>query len=186
MFRLLAISIIISLFSITKASTNFNDINYIRKEFNLALEDENKATLLHSQLSNLKPASNTLQYAYLGATEALLAKYAFNPFSKMSYVNSALDKLNMAVALSKNDIEIRYMRFTVESNMPAFLGLNKHIDEDKNTIVNQLCRTKINRDNAEMYFVFANGIINSNFCNNQEKKLLLPVIDVCLKFKQNK
>ena len=142
--------------------------------------------VLHSQLSDLKPASNTLHFAYLGATEALLAKYAFNPFSKMSFVNSALEKLNKAVALNKNDIEIRYMRFSVESNMPAFLGLNKHIDEDKNTIIKQLCIININRENFEMYQVFANGIIKSNFCNNQEKNVLIHIIDVCKQFKQNK
>jgi hypothetical protein len=174
------------MYNITAASTNLNDINHIRKEFNLALNDEQKATRLHSALANFKPASNTLQFAYLGATEALLAKHTFNPFSKMSYVNSALDKLNKAVTLNKNDIEIRYMRFSVESNMPSFLGLNKHIEDDKNTIVKQLCTTNINQDNADMYNVFANGIIKSNYCNNQEQKLLLHIINVCQQFEQVK
>jgi len=75
------------------SASNMNDIKQLRQEFYLAIEDSKKASNLYEELLQLKPASNTLQYAYLGATEALLAKHSFNPFSKLSYVNNALHSL---------------------------------------------------------------------------------------------
>ena len=179
MFRILLICFFIVHFNMMSTAASMGDINQIRKEFNLALNDEKKAVVLFNQLTKMKPATNTLQYAYLGATEAVLAKHAFNPFSKLTYVNSALIKLNKAVELNLNSIEIRYMRFSIESNMPSYLGYSKHAEEDKNILVKGLSTTKITKEQCGMYKVFANGIINSKYCNKQEENLLHNVITAC-------
>lgn len=162
------------------------DIQKIRIDFNGAITNQDKALILHAQLMQLKPASNTIEYAYLGATEALLAKHSFNPFSKLSYVNSALEKLNKAVDINSSNLEIRYMRFSVEANMPPYLGYSKHVSEDKQILVQGLKSVQITPENCEMYLVFANGIINSAYCNKEEKKLLSNVVSTCNKVKQIK
>jgi hypothetical protein len=180
MIRFFIISTFIFFQSNTKA-INMNDIQQLRKEFNLAIEDGKKANNLFDQLVKLKPANNTLQFAYLGATEALLAKHSYNPFSKLSYVNSALIKLNKAVELNNGNIEIRYMRFSVEANMPAYLGYSKHVDEDKKVLIQGLSTTPITVENCAMYLVFINGIINSNHCNKEEKILLSNIEAICKK-----
>jgi len=184
MYRLSIISIFF-FFNCLLFANNMTDINYIRKEFNLAIENGKKADDLHAQLLKLKPASNTLQFAYLGATEALLAKHSFNPFSKLNYVNSALIKLNKAVELNVEDIEIRYMRFSVEANMPSYLGYSKHIVEDKHVLVKGLKNIGLTSSNCEMYKIFAKGIMNTSYCNKEEKILLSTLIDVCNQKKQN-
>jgi len=97
----------------------------------------------------------------------------------LSYVNSALTKLNKAVALSDNNIEIRYMRFSVEANMPAYLGYSKHVVDDKNILIKGLKSALISKDNSEMYIVFANGIMTSNHCSKDEKILLTNIIEAC-------
>ncbi len=167
------------------SAENVSDIQHLRNEFNIAITNKENANKLYFQLSALKPAKNTLQYAYLGATEALLAKHAINPFSKLSYVNSAMRKLNMAVELNKNDIEIRYMRFSVESNMPAYLGYNEHIEVDKNILITGLSNIYIDKFNCKMYQVFATGLLNSNYCNLHEKSLLYVIISRCQKAQLN-
>jgi hypothetical protein len=185
MLRTFVISLFIVITSWTFAA-NMNDINYIRKEFNVAIEDAAKAKKLYDQLQAFKPSKKTLQYAYLGATEALLAKHSYNPFSKLSYVNSALNKLNKSVELNSQNIEIRYMRFSVEANMPAYLGYNKHIEDDKQNIIKELTLYKITIENSDMYKIFANGIINSNYCNKEDKLLLSKVVDACDNVKHSK
>lgn len=155
---------------------NTYDINYIRKEFNLAIDNQEKANYLYQTLTKSAPAANTLQYAYLGATEALLAKHSYNPLTKLNYVNSALSKLNYAVAQNKNDIEIRFMRFSVESELPRYLGISKHLEEDKNSIINGLIKVKINAEQRSMYKVFANKLYLSKYCNKEEKLLLSNLI----------
>lgn len=156
-----------------------DDINHIRKEFNLALTNEEKAIKLFHNLSELNPATNTLYYAYWGATEALLAKHAFNPLYKLNYVKGALSKLNKAIEINKNNIEIRYMRFSVESNLPVYLGYSTHISDDKETILKELAVKEISAINCEMIHILATGLLSSNVCNKAEKKLLSKVITAC-------
>jgi len=174
------------LMSLWTSASNMNDINYLRKEFNYAMENASKAKELYNQLLALQPPKSSLQFAYLGATEALLAKHSFNPFSKLSLVNSALNKLNKSIELNERNIEIRYMRFSIEINMPAYLGYSKHIEEDKQTIIHGLKITPLISENCDMYKVFAHGIINSKYCNKEDKILLSKVIVACDKVKQTK
>lgn len=163
--------------SLHSLNINTSDIKYIRREFNLAIDNEEKANLLFQALAKSAPSSNSLQYAYLGATEALLAKHSFNPLTKMNYVNSALNKLNSAVVQNKNDIEIRFMRFSVESELPRYLGMSKHLEEDKNVIIKGLLKGRTHAEHYSMYKVFANKLYQSKFCNKEEKILLWNLID---------
>ena len=41
-----------------------------------------------------------------------------------------------AVSIDPQNPEVRFLRFSVESNLPAFLGLSKHVDEDKEMLLN--------------------------------------------------
>lgn len=159
------------------------DIHRIRKEFHVATSDHEKASMLYASLLKLDPKPNTLQYAYLGATEALLAKYSFNPITKLRYLNSACQKLNQSIASNPTNIEIRYMRFSIEVNVPSYLGYSKHINEDKGILIKGLSTTSITKENCEMYAIFAHGIINSGSCNNDEKKLLSKVVTTCNQIK---
>jgi hypothetical protein len=152
------------------------DIKNIRRDFNLAMDDEGKANQLFNQLTKLNPSAGSLEYAYWGATEALLAKHAFNPFSKLNYVKRATEKLNKAIALNGNNIEIRYMRFSVESAMPTYLGYSKHVNEDKKVIIDGLIGISALNENKAMYKFFASNILKSSFCNNAEKKLLSDIV----------
>lgn len=167
-------------------NTNANDINYVRKEFNLAQNNSKKANVLHAQLLTLKPAFNSLHYAYLGATEALLAKHNFNPFAKLNYVNSALEKLNKAISLNKSNIEIRFMRYSVETELPFYLGYSKHLEEDKNAIIHGLMNTKLTSENNEMFEIFAVKLYNSSSCNKEEKLLLQSIISACNQLQNTK
>ena len=57
-------------------------------------------------------------------------------FNKLTYVQDATRTFAQAVGLDPHNPEIRFLRFSVESNLPAFLGLSKHIDEDKSLLLN--------------------------------------------------
>jgi hypothetical protein len=105
-----------------------------------------------------------------------LAKHAFNHFSKLNYVKRATEKLNKAIAINGNNIEIRYMRFSVESAMPTYLGYSKHVHEDKKVIIDGLSGISASNENKAMYKFFASNILKSSFCNNAEKKLLSDIV----------
>ena len=77
---------------------------------------------------------DALVLAYKGASEAIRARDA-SMFNKLTYVQDAVKTFEQAVGLDPQNPEIRFLRFSVESNLPAFLGLSKHVDEDKEMLL---------------------------------------------------
>ncbi len=76
--------------------------------------------------------------AYNGVAYALMAKYVWSPYRKLENVNRGLEQLNRAVAVDANDIEIRFLRLSVEENIPDKVKFKKHITDDKTFILQHL------------------------------------------------
>jgi len=98
--------------------------------------DYAKCIDFYSKIKEL-PYSPTSQ-AYQAAAEALIAKYSWNPISKIQYLNSAKDLLTQAVSHDNKNIEIRFLRFYIENSLPAYLGKNQNGKEDKQVIIDNL------------------------------------------------
>jgi hypothetical protein len=101
----------------------------LRRLYEQAAADKAAGEKFYQLLAGYRE-QDALVLAYKAAAEAIRARDA-SMFNKMAYVQDAMRTFDQAVALSPKHPEIRFLRFSVESNMPAFLGLSKHVDEDK-------------------------------------------------------
>ncbi|MCY7410425.1 MAG: hypothetical protein LH473_09140 [Chitinophagales bacterium] len=117
-------------FSITSGFT----IEEIRTSYGKALENSKIADQLLQSLNNVT-VNEPLFLAYKGATEALIAKHAFNPYKKYEYLDKSMKTLAQAIAKDPLNPEIRFLRFTIQYYVPSFLGYTKNLDEDKTAIV---------------------------------------------------
>lgn len=133
--RFLLLSIIISIF--TSNFTQAYDIKKIREDYITAINSSEKADELYNQLSAIKNP-DPLLLAYLGSVQALKAKHAWNPVSKLSYLNQGFKTINHAVAKAPNEIEVRFLRFSLEYYVPSFLGFSKNLAVDKVKIIELL------------------------------------------------
>jgi hypothetical protein len=70
----------------------------------------------------------------MGVGNFFMAKHVINPFSKMSYFKKGKKYLESAVANAPNNLEVRFMRYTCQKEMPDFLGYNTNIAEDRKFI----------------------------------------------------
>src|SRR5687768_15529971 len=87
------------------------EIGEVRAKYRKAIysESETEAALeLMKEVSKKEP----LLYAYKGALTALLAKHAFNPYTKLEKVKEASAILDEAVSTDPGHIEIRYLRYS--------------------------------------------------------------------------
>lgn len=73
---------------------------------------------------------NALVLGYKAASEAIKARDA-SMLNKLTYIQQASRTFEQAMALDPSNAEVRFLRFSVESNLPPFLGLSKHVEEDK-------------------------------------------------------
>lgn len=79
--------------------------------------------------------NNPVFMGYKASATMMMARFASNPFSKLSYFNKGKKMLEKAVKAAPNNIEIRSLRFLVQSNVPSFLGYTADIENDKAFII---------------------------------------------------
>lgn len=123
---------------------------------------------LYNNLLHNETLKQPLVVAYLGALEALKAKDSWNPYNKIKFLNLSNKTVLEAVTKSPDDIEIRFIRFSIQSNLPHFLGLNKDLTSDKNQILHQLKQKDYGL--ADKLFVqnIIKFLIGSKQCSPQE------------------
>ena len=151
-------------------------LEIIRDLYYSSVDDENNLRKLDSLIIN--DFSDTLsQYppiilAYYGGVEALKAKHASWPFSKLSYFNSSMDILKTAVKEDPENLEIRFIRFSILDNVPGILGFSKEREIDKDKIVFLLCNKDYSKLNVKIQKNIIQYMINSERLSTKQINLL--------------
>jgi hypothetical protein len=142
----------------------------IRKAIVQAVNNER---VTDSLLQKLKPFSdkNPLMMGYVATLQALKSKHHWNPYSKLKYLQIATKTMNKAVAGAPMNLEIRFMRFSIQHFTPSFLGYSKQLAEDRQVLV-KLYETQ-NFGTADAIFVksIAQFMLDSKRCTEVEKQL---------------
>ncbi len=113
------------------------DIEKIRLDYIAAVKDSKKAEIFYKELKEIANP-DAIILAYLGSAEALRAKHAFNPINKLAYLKQGSNSLAKAVYAAPNNLEIRFLRFSLEHYVPSFLGYSKNLDVDRIKIIDLL------------------------------------------------
>ena len=142
----------------------------IRKAIVQAVNNE---SITDSLLQKLRPFSdsNPLILGYVGTLQALKSKHHWNPYSKLKYLQLATKTMNKAVAVAPMNLEIRFMRFSIQHYTPSFLGYSKQLAEDRQVLV-KLYDTQ-NFGTADAIFIksIARFMLESKRCTEAEKQL---------------
>lgn len=108
------------------------DLSLLRK--NLEIAPDNKTICKEMMNSIPTNTKNAVYLAYLGTYQTIWANHVFSPISKLSTFNKGKNNLQKAVAMDKNDVEIRCLRLSIQKNAPKFLGYSDDITEDEQFI----------------------------------------------------
>lgn len=125
--------LLISILSL--AFTGTSDVSNYRK---LYLESVEKPASAESLLNSTQSSTDAIGKAYCGAAWALKAKHSSNPIKKLEHLKTGLAKLNDAVVSDAINVEIRFLRFSVEENIPSMVSFTSHIEDDKKMIIGAL------------------------------------------------
>lgn len=118
------------------------ELDYVRANYDKAVTDKK---LCSQMIEDLKEAEQTpLFLAYLGALQTIWANHVFNPLSKLATFKKGKNNIELAISKEPENVEIRYIRFSVQKNAPSFLGYNNNLKEDKDFLVKN--KKNINSD----------------------------------------
>lgn len=112
------------------------DLDYIRAHYEQAVNHKEVCNTMISVLK--KPKLNNIEMAYLGGLQTIWAKHTISPIAKLRTFNAGKANIEQAVSNEKDNIEIRFVRLSVQKNCPQFLGYSKNITEDERYIKQHL------------------------------------------------
>lgn len=90
------------------------------------------------QLVEAPADTSAVLMAYKASATMMRARHVGNPFKKISYFREGKELLEQAVEMDPSNIEVRFLRFAAQSEIPGFLGYRDHLQEDKHLILQKL------------------------------------------------
>ena len=159
-------AVVFSLAFILQVSAQQLDLRLIRRDFNKGVKDQE---LCERYLSVLEAqADNPLERAYAAAFHMFMAKHTANPIKKMRYFKQGRDRLEKELALEPENVEIRFIRLSIQYHIPKYLGYHDEIQEDKQFLLNNLYKIK-DLQTKKLLFDYLKG---ANMYSDKELALL--------------
>jgi hypothetical protein len=147
-------------------SVSKEEIQDIKKAMLRAVESSSVTDSLYNKLVS-KKSKSALIIAYVGTLEALKAKHSWNPYNKIKYVAQSRSTMKIAIDKESDNLEIRFLRFSIQHYTPGFLGYSKELEEDRKAIVTQFTNKTFGTDQVLIQSI-ADFMIKSKRCSASE------------------
>jgi hypothetical protein len=106
-------------------------ISRVRSLFEQAHVQKSSCIKLIKLLDPYNEINFPILMGYKACGTIIMAKHVPNPFSKLSYFRKGKKMLETVIAVNDKVVELRFLRYSIQTNAPSFLGYNNHIAEDK-------------------------------------------------------
>jgi len=87
-----------------------------------------------------------VQAGYKAMARIMWCNHVDNPYYKLKHFYGGKCELEKAIKQSPDNVELRYLRFAVQTNTPGILNYKDKIAEDRTALVNYL-QAKNNKEN---------------------------------------
>ena len=160
--------LIITSFIFFNSSANNLTIQEVRNLYQKASKDEVLCKKLITDLQIYNETNNTSLAAYRACATMIMAKYVSNPINKLSKFNEGKNLLEKCLEKDNKNVEIRFLRFTVQCNAPKFIGYNSSIILDKYFLLKSV--SSIN--DKQLKNIVITFLKSSAYLTNTEKQKL--------------
>lgn len=116
-------------------------VSEVRQLYDRSVTEEKTCKKLITMLKPYSENTNPLLAGYRACATMVMAKHVFSPVSKYGYFKEGRSLLEKSLAKAPSDTELRFLRFTVQTNLPWFLNYNGNISSDKAFLLKVLPQT---------------------------------------------
>lgn len=120
------------------------DISSIRELYANSSKGKPQAEKFITAGQKLSKDNKTFQ-AYRGAALSLKSKYTTNKQDRKDFFVEGVTLIENAIKAEPNNVEIRFIRLSIQENTPKFLKYKANINEDKKVII-----TGFDKQNKEL------------------------------------
>lgn len=108
------------------------------------------ATMFYTVTKKINEQSVPVVRGYKAMAAMMMCKHVSNPVSKLSYFNEGKKELETAVRSDPSNVELRFLRFSTQSNTPAILGYSGDLQSDEKVLRHYL-ETESGTNDADLY-----------------------------------
>lgn len=153
------------------SAQNIDKTKLLRRQVMLAVNNSKINDSLYNALAAM-PNKSPLITGYIGTLQALKAKHHWNPYFKLKHVKDAQKTFAKAVTADPHNMEIRFLRFSVDFKLPRLLGYTKNLEADKDEIIAQLTQKNYTADNKDLVITIINFLKEANMHTAAEDAFL--------------
>ena len=106
------------------------DKDKLYKEYPIAADHKSMCEYWLKEFAASKN-ENALNLAYYGAFQTIMANHLKNPFDKLETFKKGKANIEAAVQKDPSNIEIRFIRYSIQRKAPGFLNYNSKLSTDK-------------------------------------------------------
>lgn len=151
-------------FSVILFQPNSN-IEKVRNQFPVITTEEQADDFIE----NLKNDNSPEAKGYTAAMVFMKSRFVKFPFTKLKYFKEGKSILNEVINESPANVEIRYIRFLMQKQIPDFLGYNDNLKEDFEVIFNgfEMCNLKAENKSE----IVKNMLLTKDLTAEEKEKL---------------
>ncbi len=113
-----------------------------RKIYSESMDNKATCEAAYQKFSTVKNTGNPLLTGYKGAIAVAMSKHGKGAKEKLGYFNEGKKLIESSVLEDSKNVELRFVRFTIQTNVPPALKYNKEIAADKKFIIENLTGVK--------------------------------------------
>ena len=129
----------ISVFSLALLKPSISEVRDLYKK---GATSKEVAAKMFKQLENVKESDSHILLGYKAAALTLVAKHTEKVKDKKKHFKEGATLLEEIIASQPNDIELRFIRLSIQQNAPKVLKYKGNITKDKSYIFDKLKNLK--------------------------------------------
>lgn len=137
--KILIILLAIAAFTCVQTSANAQPdqdalLAEVRTNMQYAFNEESVCYKLYDKVKHIHDPETVLM-GYIGALHIARSRYV-PLLDKRESLRKGEEKLEASIKLDPQNLELIFLRLTIQINLPGFLGYNQHIEADKKFVIN--------------------------------------------------
>jgi hypothetical protein len=116
-------------------------VDALRKEYGKASTDSSSCAKLYNKTKSDLSTDNVI-LGYKGAISAAMANHVKNKSEKIKLFNAGKKQIEQSVKADSTNVELRFLRYTIQSNCPKALGYTGEMKADKKFILENIGSVK--------------------------------------------
>ncbi|WP_207435019.1 hypothetical protein [Sabulibacter ruber] len=114
--------------------------------------------------------NDPLKLGYKAVSHAIMAKHVWSPINKIKYLRQSAAVFEQAVALDKQDPEVRFLRFSIENYIPRYLNMSPNLEEDKKVFMAAILKHPRSGISSETVKIMRDFLLRKDLLTEQEQK----------------